>query len=66
MKEILYKVGMKDKKTGEKLDLKVWAENCDNATAKLNNLFCYGACYRWTGTEPMRDDVGEVIQREDS
>lgn len=64
MKEMLYKVGMIDKKTGEKLDLKVWAENCERATAKIDDLFCYGSCYRWTGTKPMRDDKGEVIDRE--
>lgn len=64
MKEILYIVHMKDKKTGENLELKVWGKNCEDATSKINNLFCYGAWYMWTGTEPMRDDKGEVIKRD--
>lgn len=63
MKEILFLVGIKDKETGEKLDLKIWAENVDRATAKtLGVMGGTNAQYTWTGTSPMYKN-NEVITR---
>ncbi len=64
MKEILYQVGLKKITTGEKLDLEVWAENCDAATSKCTGLLGANGQYRWTGTGPVREHKGNVLERE--
>ena len=52
--EHLYSVGMVDEETGEKLNLKVWAENTDAATHKLTHaLFGAYGPYRWAGSGPI-------------
>lgn len=52
--EYLYSVGMEDRETGERLNLKVWAEYTDAATHKLTTaLFGAYGPYRWTGTGPI-------------
>lgn len=64
MKEYLYSVGMKDKRTGEKINLRIWAQNTDEATHKVTNaLFgAYGE-YSWTGSGPLYEN-NELIERE--
>ena len=53
MTEILYRVGVKHKTTGEKLKLFVWAKNTNEATHKLTGtLIGYNCEYAWTGTGP--------------
>ena len=52
--EHLYSVGMEDRETGERLNLKVWAENTDATTHKITNaLFGAYGPYRWTGSGPI-------------
>lgn len=52
--EHLYSVGMVDRETNEKVNLKVWATNTDNATHKITNaLFGAYGPYRWTGSGPI-------------
>ena len=64
MKEYLYSVGMKDKRTGEKINLRIWAQNTDDATHKVTNaLFgAYGE-YSWTGSGPLYEN-NKLIERE--
>lgn len=65
MKEILYGVGIKHKKTGEEIKLRVWATNNNEATHSLNKtLIGPGREYRWTGTGPEHDARGNLITRE--
>ena len=64
MKQILYRVGLIHKKTGDCITLMVWAENNHEATHKLVSLLGPGGEYRWTGTGPEHDDRGNVITRE--
>lgn len=64
MKEYLYQVGIKDKRTGEKIKLRIWAENTDAATHKVTNaLFgAYGE-YSWTGSGPIYEN-NKLVERE--
>ena len=62
--EILFSVGMRDNETDEKIHLKVWAENCDEATKKCIVLFKWDACYRWIGTGAVHDENGHAFTRE--
>ena len=65
MQEVLYRVGIKHKKTGEELKLKVWAMCNAEATHSLNRILIGPGCeYRWTGTGPEHDDRGNLITRE--
>ena len=41
MKEHLYSVGLEHKKTGERIDLQVWARNTDEATHKLTGVLIW-------------------------
>ena len=61
--EHLYMVGLKDRRTGEKIDIKVWATSETDATHKLSRslLGAYGP-YRWTGTGPIYEN-NELITR---
>ena len=61
--EHLYSVGMVDQQTGEKVNIKVWAETTDKATHKLTSaLFGAYGPYRWTGTGPLYEN-NKVITR---
>lgn len=65
MKQILYRVGIKHKKTGEEIKLQVWAEDNHQATSRISSaLFGPGCEYRWTGTGPEHDERGNLITRE--
>lgn len=61
-REVLYSVGIQHKKTGEKLNLEVWAENVDKATNELRGVISYNTMYRWTGTSPLYEN-NDVISR---
>lgn len=64
MKEHLYSVGLKDMRTGEKLKLRIWAENTDAATHKITSaLFGINGEYQWTGSGPLYEN-NELISRE--
>lgn len=64
IKETLYKVGIKHKRTGERLHVEVWGESNDQATNKLlNSLIGIDKPYAWTGTGPVEID-NHIIQRE--
>lgn len=64
MKEYLYQVGIKDKKTGEELNLRVWAKNTDEATHKLCDvLIGYYSEYKWMGSGPLYEN-NKLIERE--
>ena len=61
--EHLYEVGLKDRRTGEKIDIKVWATSTDAATHKLcDALFGAYGHYLWTGTGPIYEN-NELITR---
>ena len=68
MKKVnLYSVGMQHIKTGEKINLEVWATNVDEATHKCNFLFNYDGEYRWTGSGPVYENnqlVSKMIDGE--
>lgn len=65
MEEYLYSVGLEDKRTKEKFNLRVWARNVDNATHKITDaLFGIDGEYKWTGTGPERDENDDLISRE--
>ena len=64
MKQYLYNVGMKHKKTGQKIDLMVWAENVDEATHKVTGAIGgYRGEYSWTGSVPEYEN-NELVTRE--
>jgi len=61
-REVLYGVGIQHIKTGEKINLEVWAENIDKATHGLRGVICYNTMYRWIGTSPLYEN-NNVISR---
>lgn len=64
VKQYLYSVGMKHKKTGQKIDLMVWAENVDEATHKVTGAIGgYRDEYSWTGSGPEYEN-NELVTRE--
>lgn len=64
MKEYLYSIGMKDSRTGEKIHLRVWGKNVDDATNKITSaLLGYRGEYVWTGSGPLYEN-NEVISRD--
>lgn len=64
MKEYLYQVGLKDRRTGEKIKLRIWAKNVDEATNKVTNaLFGVYGEYSWTGSGPLYEN-NKLIERE--
>lgn len=63
MKEQLFSVGIQHIKTGEKIDLQVWAESVDKATWGLEGIIAAGTEYRWTGSGPVHDENGDCIFR---
>ncbi len=53
----LYSVGVINKRTGDKMNVEVWAENNDEATHKLTDaLFGADGSYRWAGTGPVYEN----------
>lgn len=69
IKEILYNVGLEHKQTGKKLNLEVWAEDCDKATNKVIGLIGYDGRYSWTGTSPIYENnllVYRLVEKQDS
>jgi hypothetical protein len=64
MKEYLYEVCIKDKKTNQKINLRVWAKNTDEATWKVvEPLVGYNKEYIWTGSGPIYEN-NKLIERE--
>ena len=64
MKQQLFRVSAKNRKTGENISLQVWAENVDAATHSLTDaLFGAKGAYVWTGSAPEHEN-NEVIKRE--
>ena len=63
VKQILFSVGIQHKKTGEKINLEVWAESVEKATYELGGVISYDTQYRWTGTGPVYEN-NEVVTRE--
>lgn len=64
MKEYLYSIGMKDSRTGEKMCLRVWGKNVNDATAKITSaLFGYHGEYVWSGSGPLYEN-NEIISRD--
>lgn len=56
-KERLYEVGMKNRKTGERLTLIVRGYDVDDATRRVTNgLFGYMGPYIWTGSGPHYEE----------
>lgn len=55
---------MKHKKTGQKIDLMVWAENVDEATYKvIGAIGGYHGEYSWIGSGPEHEN-NELVTRE--
>ena len=64
MKEYLFRVGMKDRITGEKVKLHVWAENVDEATHKVTGaLFGVNGSYIWIGSGPEYEN-NKLVERD--
>lgn len=64
MKQQLFGVSAKNRKTRENISLQVWAENVDAATHSLTDaLFGAKGAYVWTGSAPEHEN-NEVIKRE--
>ena len=62
-KEYLYKVGLKNKETGDRFDLQVWAQNGDEATHKLTGtLIGYHCQYAWCGTGVLYENNKPVTR----
>ena len=57
-------VGIQNIKTGEKINLEVWAKNVHEATHGLRGVIDWNTQYRWTGSGPVYDDNGKIITRE--
>lgn len=64
MQEQLFSVGIQHIKTGERINLEVWAKNVNEATMNLSGVISWNTQYRWTGSGPVYDDNGKVITRE--
>ena len=64
MKQILFRVGMKNKKTNERISLKVWGENVDDATHKVvSAIGGYYGEYSWCGSSPEYEN-NNLVTRE--
>lgn len=62
--EMLYRVGIQNKRTGERQHVEVWAESNEEATSKLlNSLIGFDKPYAWTGTGPLYVN-NQIVQRE--
>jgi len=64
MKEYLYSVSMMHKKSGERVQLDVWAYGTDDATHKVvTAIGGYHGEYEWRGTSPVyrnNQQVGRI------
>lgn len=49
----VWSVGMKNTRTGEKVNLEVTGATNEEATRKCIGLFGYKGDYQWTGTGPL-------------
>lgn len=64
MKQHLYRVCMRHDKTGERLNLMVWAENVDEATHKVTGAIGgYRGEYSWIGSGPEYEN-NQLVTRE--
>ena len=64
MKEYLFSVSIKHKKTGEKINLLVWSENVDSATYSLcGSLIGHNCEYEWRGSYPTYNN-NKIVERE--
>jgi hypothetical protein len=64
MKEYLYSVTVKSKKTGERTSLQIWAKNVDDATHSLcGSLIGYNCLYEWCGSSPVYEN-NKLVERE--
>lgn len=52
MTEQLFSVGIQHIKTGERINLEVWAKNVHEATHELHGVIGPYTQYRWTGSGP--------------
>ena len=50
MTEQLFHVGIQHIKTGERINLEVWAKNVNEATMGLEGVISWNTQYRWTGS----------------
>ena len=65
MMQKLFRVSVKEKRTGERLRIYVWAQNVDEATHSLTGSVIGPDCrYDWTGSGPEHDEKGNLIIRE--
>lgn len=63
-KEYLYEVSIIDKKTNQKINLRVWAKHTDDATWKVvEPLVGYNKEYTWFGSAPIYEN-NKLIERE--
>lgn len=53
MTEQLFSVGIQHIKTGERINLEVWAKNVNEATMGLEGVISWNTQYRWTGSGPV-------------
>lgn len=64
MKQQLFSVLLKNKRTDENIELLVWGKNVDEATNQLcSALFGVNGEYRWQGSGPVHEN-NEIITRE--
>ena len=63
MTEQLFHVGIQHRKTGERIDLEVWAKNVNEATMGLEGVISWNTQYRWTGTCAVYKD-NKIVTRE--
>lgn len=63
MKEQLFSVGIQHIKTGERINLEVWAKNVHEATHELHGVIGPYTQYRWTGSGPVYKD-NKIVTRE--
>jgi len=55
----VWTVGMKNTRTGEKINLEVTGSTNEEATRKCTSLFGHNGDYQWTGTGPLYEEKGE-------
>ena len=64
MKQNLYRVSLKNKRTNETLQLLVWSDNVDNATHSLCGILIgYNCEYSWIGSGPVYEN-NQLVTRE--
>lgn len=52
----VWSIGMKNARTGEKINLEVTGATNEAATNKCTGLFGYNGDYQWTGTSPVYEE----------